>query len=82
MWKYLIRLSIHPRATAISFGGQRIEIDANGWVLTSISDELALKMRNAPHVFSYDASVKPSKKEEKVVSSPKKRTLSRKKKED
>ena len=82
MWKYLIRLSIHPRATAISFAGQRIEIDANGWVLTSISDELALKMRNAPHVFSYDASVKSSKKEEKVVSSQKKRTTSRKKKED
>ena len=81
MWKYLIRLSIHPQATAISFGGVRLEIDANGCVRTPVSDDLAFKMRNAPHVFSYDPSLKSSKKEEKVVSSPKRRTT-RKKKED
>ena len=78
MWKYKRRLSLVPEAMVILFAGQRLNIDPNGYVLTSVDEELALKFKNAPHVFSYDAT---RKKEEKVVSSPK-RSRTRKKKED
>ncbi len=82
MWKYKRRLSIVPQAMSISFAGERLDLDSNGCVLSPVSEELASKMRNAPHVFTFDSALTPSIKEEKVVSSPKKRTRSRKKKED
>ena len=80
MWKYKIRLSLVPQATSIRFAGERIDLDSSGCVLSPVSEELARKLANAPHVFAFDSST--SKTEEKVVSSPKKRTRSRKKKED
>ena len=82
MWKYRRRLSIVPQAMSISFAGERIDLDMHGCVLSPVSEELASKMANAPHVFVFDSTLLPSKKEEKVVSSQKKRTRSRKKKED
>ncbi len=80
MWKYKIRLSLVPQATSIRFAGERIDLDSNGCVLSPVSEDLAHKLANAPHVFAFDSSA--SKTEEKVVSSQKKRTRSRKKKED
>jgi hypothetical protein len=58
MWKYRRRLSIRPMQTAITFAGSRLIIAADGRVLSPVSDELAMKMKKAPHSFIFDVSLK------------------------
>ena len=58
MWKYRRRLTIRPMQTAIMFAGSRLIIAADGRVLSPVSDELAMKMKKAPHSFIFDASLK------------------------
>lgn len=62
MWMYKRRLSVHPIERNVTFAGVRLLIAADGRVLTSIDEALALKMRRAPHIFEYveDKVVEPA----------------------
>ena len=64
MWVYRRRLTIHPREVLVTFAETTLLIGASGRVLTEVSDDLADKMRNAPHIFTFDASLPPLEKTE------------------
>jgi hypothetical protein len=53
MWVYLRRLTIHPIESNVTFAGVRLRVAPNGEILTPVSDELALKMKRAPHIFKF-----------------------------
>lgn len=57
MWKYRRRLSLHPRESMISFGGERLRVAADGRILSPIDAKLELKMRKSPHSFMFDSAL-------------------------
>lgn len=55
MWYYRRRLRVHPVEMTVTFAGQRLQVAADGCILTPVDEDLDLKMRRAPHIFIFKA---------------------------
>ena len=55
MWYYRRRLRVHPVEMTVTFDGQPLRVAADGCILTPVDEDLALKMRRAPHIFTFMA---------------------------
>lgn len=70
MWYYRRRLSVHPIACTVTFAGKRLQVSAEGCVVSPIDEDLELKMKRAPHVFIFKAdAVEVTPEVEKVETS-------------